>query len=95
MCQNMEDMRPDCARAFGEITATQQSHGEILHRIDAAVNGNGRPGLERRVVDLEAAGAQQARAAEERKDNEKWMRRAVIGAALSVIAKILLDWFQH
>ncbi|MCY2930413.1 MAG: hypothetical protein NTV86_13115 [Planctomycetota bacterium] len=86
MCQGIEDMRPDCARAFGEITVTQQSHGEILHRIDAAVNGNGKPGLERRVVDLEALRAQQAHAA---------MRRAVIGAALSIIAKILLDWFQH
>lgn len=95
MCGNDDDMRPDCARAFGEITVTQSSHEEILHRIDGAVNGNGRPGLERRVVDLEAARAQQARADDERKDNEKWMRRAVIGAALSVIVKILLDWFQR
>ena len=95
MCTGSDDMRPDCARVFGEITATQLSHGEILHRIDAAVNGNGRPGLERRVVDLEAARAQQARADDERKDNEKWMRRAVIGAAISVIVKIMLEWFRH
>ena len=95
MCTNADDMRPDCARTFGEITVTQASHGEILHRIDGAVNGNGKPGLERRVVDLEAARTQQARADDERKDNEKWMRRAVIGAALSVIVKILLDWFQR
>ena len=95
MCTGSDEMRPDCARAFGEITVTQESHGEILHRIDAAVNGNGRPGLERRVVDLEAARTLTARAADEQKDNEKWMRRAVIGAAISVIVKILLEWFQH
>jgi hypothetical protein len=95
MCTGADDMRSDCARTFGEITVTQVSHGEILHRIDGAVNGNGKPGLERRVVDLEAAQALQTQASDERKDNEKWMRRAVIGAAISVIVKIMLEWFQH
>jgi hypothetical protein len=95
MCQGTDDMLPGCARAFGEIATTQQAHGAILRRIEEGLNGNGKPGLERRVVDLETAEAARRRAADEHKDNEKWMRRAVIGAAVSVIVKVLLEWFSH
>lgn len=95
MCEGTDGMRPDCARAFGEISTTQREHGRILERIDQTLHGNGKPGLEKRVGDLEAAEAAGQKAAQERKDNEKWMRRSVIGAAVAVIVKLLLEWVQR
>ena len=95
MCEGTGGMRPDCVRAFGEITTTQRAHGRILERIDRTLHGNGEPGLEKRVGDLEAAEAAGRKAVEERKDNEKWMRRSVIGAAVAVVVKLLLEWVRH
>lgn len=92
MSNECSELLPGCAREFGEIRTTQESHGQELSKIVEAVCGNGEPGLQYKVGLLEVAEAARQGALAEQKDNDKWMRRAVIGAVLVLFVKTLFEW---
>jgi hypothetical protein len=78
--KRLEELRVGLA-AINEHLSNQD---KILARLDAAVNGNGRPGLLTRVDRLEQRAA-----------SELWARRRVVAAAIGAAFAAMVGFFVH
>jgi hypothetical protein len=78
--KRLEDIRVGIA-ALSEHLSNQD---RVLSKLEAAVNGNGKPGLLVRVDRLEQQGA-----------SDRWARRRVAAAAIGAAFAAVAGWFGH
>jgi hypothetical protein len=79
-----KDMLPGCAEAFGRLDEKLDSMGLTLDRVYSAINGNGQPGLAKRVTVLEASSN-----TTEKSSDYFWKVLAVLVAGGSLVVSII------
>lgn len=78
-------MLPGCAEQFGAIRTTQEQQGELLHRIEGCLRGNGTIGLATRVEILEST-------AKNNGASNRWWISFLFGVAGVAAAVLAIFW---